>query len=258
MGSIILCHEKKARHPFEIRRIHRQIYTIEELCYYLCNHLYLIDYTLMNEALCEWLCEELLLPQLAQELRQKIQENATIEQCILTVLANVSLYTMGELAHIQDVLEQLKNQKPVEKQKYKADNLLASGGIRQAISIYQSILQEEEEASVERRFYGSVYACLGAAYGKLFLYEEAARMYEAAYQICEDTALLKAYLYASNQYLSEDDYKALLQKSSLYQKLHWEILETIQQIKEEVSTVPDAGQLLEWKEEYRGSGMSGR
>ena len=49
MGSLILCYKKKAKQPYEITRIHRKIYTIEELCYYLCNNLYLIDYTIMNE-----------------------------------------------------------------------------------------------------------------------------------------------------------------------------------------------------------------
>ena len=57
MGSIILCHKKKARRPYEITRVHRKIYTIEELCFFLCNHLYLIDYTIMNEQLCDWLEE---------------------------------------------------------------------------------------------------------------------------------------------------------------------------------------------------------
>lgn len=59
MGSLILCYKKKAKQPYEITRIHRKIYTIEELCYYLCNNLYLIDYTIMNEQLCDWLEEEL-------------------------------------------------------------------------------------------------------------------------------------------------------------------------------------------------------
>ena len=44
MGSLILCHSKRAKRPYEISRVHMRIYTIEELCYYLCNNLYLIDY----------------------------------------------------------------------------------------------------------------------------------------------------------------------------------------------------------------------
>ena len=57
MGSLILCHKKKAKHPYEISRIHTRISTLEELCYYLCNNLYLIDYTIMNEQLCRWIAD---------------------------------------------------------------------------------------------------------------------------------------------------------------------------------------------------------
>ena len=72
MSSLILCHKKKARRAYEIARIHRRIYTIEELCYYLCNHLYLVDYTIMNEKLCDWLNEELELSELSDNLSPRL------------------------------------------------------------------------------------------------------------------------------------------------------------------------------------------
>ena len=55
MGSLILCHKKRARQPYVISRVHMKIYTIEELCYYICNNLYLIDYTIINQQLCDWI-----------------------------------------------------------------------------------------------------------------------------------------------------------------------------------------------------------
>ena len=123
MGSLILCYKKKAKQPYEITRIHRKIYTIEELCYYLCNNLYLIDYTIMNEQLCDWLEEELSLTELAQNLRQSLKQHGSVEQFVVTILAYASIYTTTELRRIQNVLEQLKNQKEIERKKYKADNL---------------------------------------------------------------------------------------------------------------------------------------
>ena len=154
MGSIILCHKKKARNAYEISRIQRRIYTMEELCYYMCNHLYLIDYTIMNQKLCDWLEEELELKELADNLRQTIAQNGSAEQFVVTILAHSSIYTTAELKQIQDILEKLKNQKPIEKQKYKADNLLESGAVNQAILIYQSIVQDEVDESVDKKFYG--------------------------------------------------------------------------------------------------------
>ena len=53
MGSLILCHKKKAKHPYEISRIHTRISTLEELCYYLCNNLYLRGFTGALNALLE-------------------------------------------------------------------------------------------------------------------------------------------------------------------------------------------------------------
>ena len=82
MGSLILCHRTKAVQPYELVRLHKRIYTIEELCYYLCNHLYLVDYTIMNEQLCAWLEEELHLRELAETLRRSMKRHGSLEQFV--------------------------------------------------------------------------------------------------------------------------------------------------------------------------------
>lgn len=254
MGSIILCHKKKAKQPYEIGRIHRRIYTIEELCYFICNHLYLIDYTIMNEPLCDWMEDELLLDDLAKNLRQILRQHGSVEQFIMTILASSSIYTKAELNEIQDILTKLKNQKPIEKQKYKADNLLESGAVKSAISIYQSILREETDESINGKFYGKVYGCLGAAYGRLFLYEEAAKMYETAFQICEEESMLKAYLYACYRYMPENEYKSLLQKSQVYQGIDLLLKEDIQEVEQKMKFSFEEDTLERWAEQYRKAG----
>jgi len=251
MSSLILCHRKKAKQPYEVAQIQRKIYTMEELCYYLCNHLYLIDYTLMNEKLCEWLEEELELSDLANNLRRLLEQNGSMEQFVITILAHSSIYTTGELSRIQDVLDELKNQRPLEKQKYKADNLLASGSTKSAILIYQGILYGERDESLDGKFYGRVFGCLGAAYGRLFLYEEAARMYEAAYQICEDRTMLKAYLYACRRYMNGESYSQLLEKSQLYLDIDEELTRELVEIAESVQVLQYEDTMENWKNQYR-------
>lgn len=251
MSSLILCHKKKAKCAYEIARIHRRIYTIEELCYYLCNHLYLVDYTIMNEKLCDWLAEELELHELSENLRSMLEQNATMEQFVVTILAYSSIYTAAELSHIQDVLDKLKNQRPIEKQKYKADNLLESGSVKSAIIAYQEIIHGERDESIDGKFYGKVYGCLGAAYGRLFLYEEAAKMYEAAFQICEEKSMLKAYLYACRKYMSGEEYMTLLQKSQIYQEVDTELAEEIIEIEGRIKVLQYEDTLANWKNQYR-------
>ena len=251
MSSLILCHKKKAKQPYEIVRVKRRIYTIEELCYYLCNHLYLVDYTIVNEHLCDWLEEELELKKLADKLKYQLEQNGTLEQFVMTILADSSIYTAGELKAIQDVLEQLKNQKPIEKQKYKADNLLESGSVKSAIMAYQEMIRGERDESVDGKFYGKVYGCLGAAYGRLFLYEEAAKMYEAAFQICEEKTMLKAYLYACRNYMNKEEYTKLLQRSQLYMSLGVELAEEVEEIANKVQVLQYDDTLEQWKRQYR-------
>ena len=108
--------------------------------------------------------------------------------------------------------------KKIEKLKIKADDLLAMREYENAILAYNSILTAARTESVDAKFYGKVYACLGAAYGRLFLYKEAAKAYAAAFQICDDYEMVKAYLYACRQYMSAEEYHLLLSENNLFMK----------------------------------------
>ena len=129
MGSLILCHKKRAKQPYEISRVHMRIYTIEELCYYICNNLYLIDYTIINRQLCDWIGDELELSGLAETLREELRQNCSMEQFVLTILKESTIYAAADINRIQNILEHLQNQKDVERTKYKADSLQVSGSL---------------------------------------------------------------------------------------------------------------------------------
>lgn len=253
MGSLVLCHERHATHPYEITRIHCKIFTIEELCYYLCNNLYLIDYTIMNEQLCVWLDEELGMSTLAGQLRDVIRLHGSIEKFVLTILKDSRIYRDPEMIRIQNVLERLKNQKDIERQKYKGDNLLESGEIEEAILVYQAILNQEKDESVDAKFYGRIYAGLGAAYGRLFLYQESARMFDRAYQICEDPKLLKPYLYASYKYMSLEEYHILLTKHENYVEINARMRQEMEDIRNGMQLELNDVLLEKWKRQYRRS-----
>ena len=58
MGSYILCQVRRAENPFFIDSVSLNIYSIEELCYFICRNLPLLDETVLNESLAAWLKEE--------------------------------------------------------------------------------------------------------------------------------------------------------------------------------------------------------
>lgn len=251
MGNLILCHDRHATHPYEITRIHSRIYTIEELCYYLCNNLYLIDYTIMNPQLCEWLEEELGMDRLAAELKDVLRLHGSVEKFVLTILKSSKIYREPEMIRIQNVLEHLKNQKDIERQKYKGDNLLESGEVEEAILVYQEILNQEKDETVDEKFYGRIYAGLGSAYGRLFLYQEAARMYDRAYQICQDKTLIKPYLYASYKYMSLEEYHILITKQDDYMEINAQMRREIDEIKKSIPEECGPELVEKWKRQHR-------
>ena len=53
MSGYILCQTGRAEAPYFIENISMNIYSLEELCYYLDHNLYLIDQTILNEAASE-------------------------------------------------------------------------------------------------------------------------------------------------------------------------------------------------------------
>ena len=52
MSGYILCQIKRAKIPYYIVNISTNIYSIEELCYYIYHNIYLLDDTIINEQLC--------------------------------------------------------------------------------------------------------------------------------------------------------------------------------------------------------------
>ena len=71
--SFDLCTEKKAEHPFFIESIGIRIYTIEELCWFLHNNLYLIDRSVTSAALAAWIRDELGMKTLARKLMDAVE-----------------------------------------------------------------------------------------------------------------------------------------------------------------------------------------
>lgn len=251
MGSLILCHKKKARQPYEITRIHIRIYTIEELCYYICNNLYLIDYTIMNTQLCDWIGQELMMERLADRLREELAQSCSVEQFVLTILKESTIYAVADINKIQSLLEHLQNQNDVEREKYKADSLMESKEYASAILVYQSIINKEWDDSQSKSFYGYIYACMGTAYGRLFLYEEAAKMYQEAYRLCEEPQMMKAYLYSCYRAYPEEQFVKMMSGNPAYLSMASLLKEDVKRIRREIDMEIEEEKLVQWKKDYR-------
>lgn len=252
MSSLILCHRQVARQPYEIDRVHRRIYTIEELCYYICNHIYLLDHTLMNRRLCRWIEMELGLKDLSQALSSCLDSGGMLEEFMMTILKASNIYTPADLNRIQGVLEHTFSQKEEERMKSKGDRLWERGEYEGAILVYQSILSRPKEDSLGASFYGKVYANLGAAYGRLLLYTESMNYYKKACESLKEAAVVKAYLYACFKALPQVEYVKMLSGNALYLSMDASLKEELRKSELEKEPICTPEELVLWKKEYKG------
>ena len=68
MSKIILCSNKVAETPFTFLNTKVEIYTYEELCFYIYNNTMLISKSSLSEKLFNWIRVELGMEELADKL----------------------------------------------------------------------------------------------------------------------------------------------------------------------------------------------
>lgn len=183
MAGIILCRTKVAQKPFFITNMDINIYSMEELCYYIYNNIYLIGIELIDEELIRFIGEELGERGLAQRLTYLKKAKAGLAELVITILKNVDYYDNAEIETIRETLETINTQNVYERLKLRADTLLENKKYIGAIKNYERITEGEKDPMLPGIFYARVYHNLGCAYGKMFLFSKAREAFEKAYEI---------------------------------------------------------------------------
>lgn len=191
MGGLILCRDGEAKHPFYLKDLGINLYTAEELCYYIYNHVFLIDESFFGEDLLTFIGTECRLPALEKKLRLWKNEEADLVSLLMVILQDVHYYDEAELKTFRDQMEQIRNAKPRERTKQKADYMLRQKKYETALRLYESILPTPEDPMDDAEFTGRVYYNRGAAFAQLFSFREAAACFEEAYQLLEQEDILK-------------------------------------------------------------------
>lgn len=108
MGGYYLCGTPRAQHPFYIESIGIHIWSIEELCYYMKENVYLLDETILNEKLCAWLSEELGLKKLARVLLNAMEAGGPAMDFVMPIFQECGYLTRTELSYFREQLQQVQ------------------------------------------------------------------------------------------------------------------------------------------------------
>lgn len=194
--SYILCRTKPADTPFYIENISTNIYSIEELCFYLYNNLYLVDETILNGKLCDWLANVLGLQALAKKVRTLLEQKAQVGEVIIPIFKEIYYLSHEEMRIFSAKLEQYEAQPERVRMKMKADYLYGNEKYRNALNIYKASLRLPAPDETGSQFDGSVYYNMGCAYARLFDFSEARECFRTAYDLLHSNRVLTGYLTA--------------------------------------------------------------
>lgn len=196
MGELLLCNEPIAAMPYYIEGLSLNIYSIEELCYYISKNTYLLDRDFMNEELCTWVGKEIKQTKLCEKLRDILHDRGKLSDFVLEILKTSGYCNMQEMQEIILALRQLEEKSDFECNKIRADKLMENEKYLSSIYEYKRLLESDEAKSENAILVGNIYHNLATAYARLFLFEEAIKYYSKAYSYNEKKESLKECLLA--------------------------------------------------------------
>ena len=225
MSTLIYCANSIAATPYYIEEISLNVYSLEELSYYMLNNVYLLSSKLMNQELCNWIGRELKQPKLASELLSMIQNNSPLHLFVGHILSANGYASQKEIKDALSIIATFENKSESERKKIRADRLMASGKYVDAIYEYETLLSDDLAKTMPRTVEGDVYHNLGCAFAKLFFFEEASKCFDEGYKRNQKKQTLYCLLYAarcSKDKASFEDYVAK------YQVPHTDVEEILQ------------------------------
>lgn len=196
MGGIILCRSKMAETPYHIDSIDINIYSLQELCYYIYNNIYLVSYEMFDDKLIKFIADETKEKVLAEKLQKMIEAKEPLAVIVVTILKYVDYYNDEEIEELEGTLNTLSMQNVNERIKARADSFLKNEHFASAVENYMRIINAPVDTTLSGLFYAKVYHNLGVAFSHLFLYNQAAQYFLEAYKIGQHEESKKCYMAA--------------------------------------------------------------
>lgn len=216
MGQLILCKNRLASEPYYLENINKNLYSLEEFCYYLVCEEYQIEPDFINLTFCDWVRSQLCEEQLALELEEDLEKNRGAEVFLKRILFHTQYAKEEEIQEFLKSFEEYEQRNETERKKLRADRLLRKEQYVAAIEEYQKLLKAEE-VQADSELEGNILHNIGTAYAGLFFFEQAAEYYKKAYGKNANQMSLEAEFYALKLAGKEEKIKEYAKENDLNQ-----------------------------------------
>ncbi len=194
MAKIILCTSKEASAPFTFLNTKVEIYTYEELCFYIYNNTILISKSMLSEKLFDWIRDEIGMEDLSQRLYSLVNKTTSTQDLLIEILSAGSYYSVDEIASYAEEWASFKELSHLEKEKKKADGYLGYRRYIKAATLYDDLIAEAGE-NAEPVFLGNIYHNRAVAAANNLDIKDAKTFFLQAYELNQNPESLRGYFY---------------------------------------------------------------
>ena len=97
MGKVILCSARQAVVPYTFMNTKVEVYSYEELCFYIYNNIALLNPEQFQGKLVQWLKSELGMEDLAVTVMEKLASQDTFTNILAAILSAGEYYSEKEV-----------------------------------------------------------------------------------------------------------------------------------------------------------------
>ena len=177
MGKLIQCSGCIAKEPYHFRLTKTNVYSIEEVCYYISHNIYMMQEEVFDREFVLWLRNELHMEETADKLERLVQEQYNIKDIVVTICCSCDYYEEEEIKELIKIIDDLDTLPAYARRKYKGDNFLHCHSYEKALEEYERIFESDEILQAEASVYGDIFHNMGVAYAQIGEFHKASELY---------------------------------------------------------------------------------
>ncbi len=235
MSKLILCSGERTAKPYGFPSSGIRVYSMEELCYYLFHHIYLIEEEIFKDDLIDWIQTELKLPERAEKLRKLKERGADAKSMVTVVLCSADYYTEYEIKTLLKELDEIAAMPELKKSCLKAKNYLDKRQYREASAEYERLLTSKQAKEFTPEEYGDLLHNLAVARLHTIGLGAAVPLFEQAYVRNRKEETLKQLLLALKILDWEERYQEKLEEYQAEEALRISLEKALKDRQEEAA-----------------------
>lgn len=215
MGKLFVCVGKKAQRPYRIEGDRLSIYTIEELCYYICKNPELLDKSFMREELADFVMEELGLSQLGTEMKQMIHFGGSLHSFCGLLLDRTGYLDKTAVGETERKIKANEQLPIVTRLKNQADYYRQKQEYYRAMGVYRDMLLRPEVMD-SRELEGEIFFEMGTTLVALFHFQAAEECFARSLELADEPETRKKYLLCKRFQCSRKQYTEFVAENPDY------------------------------------------